>query len=214
MRKDRVFIVAIVVVLIGAFAWFASRKTAEEAPATETVNAEELIRAHTYVKGPSEAKVTIVEFLDPECEACRAMHPIVQQVFSEFPGQIRLAYRYMPFHGNSMYVASVLEEARDQGRFEQALDILFEKQPEWGSHHDPRPDLVPGYLAPLGIKADSLDRAQVIGKHGSKIEIDHSDGMKAGVVATPTFFVNGVKLADMGYEPLKAAVEQALAEKK
>lgn len=211
MRKDRVFLVAVVVILLGAFAWFASQKKSEESATTDGVKTEELIRAHTYVKGPPDAKVTIVEFLDPECEACRAMHPIVQQVFNEFAGKIRLVYRYMPFHQNSMFAASALEEAREQGKFEEALSILFENQPEWGSHHEPKPELILAYLAKIGIKPESLDRARVIGKHGFKIEIDHSDGMKAGVMATPTFFINGKKLDSMGYEPLKAAVESALA---
>jgi hypothetical protein len=40
--------------------------------------------------------------------------------------------RYMPSHKNSLYAAAVLEEARQQGKFNEALDILFEKQPEWG----------------------------------------------------------------------------------
>ena len=142
------------------------------------------------------------------------MHPVVQQVFNEYPGKIRLVYRYMPFHKNSMFAASALEEAREQGKFEEALAILFENQPEWGSHEQPRPDLIPVYLGKLGIKADSLDRAAVIGKHGFKIEIDRSDGMKVGVSWTPTFFVNGRKLLKMGYDPLKRAVEQALSETK
>lgn len=216
MKNDRVFAVVAVLVLIGLFVWGANHFKKEETQATQTpaVDVNELTRAHTFTKGPFEASVTIVEFLDPECEACRAMHPIIQQIFNEYSGKVRIAYRYMPFHGNSMYAASVLEEAREQGKFEEALTLLFDKQPEWGSHHEPKPELIPEYLKTIGIKPETLDRAKVIGKHGSKIEIDHMDGMKFGVTGTPTFFVNGKKLPNIGYEPLKLAVEQALSQAK
>ena len=76
----------------------------------------------------------------------------------------------MPLHKNSLYAAAVLEEARELGKFEEALEILFEKQPEWGSHRDPRPELIPAYLQPLGIPSEKLERSYVEQKHAAKSE--------------------------------------------
>lgn len=49
-------------------------------------------------------------------------------------------------------------------------------------------------------------------KHRAKIEVDRDDGMKLGVQMTPSFFVNGVMLQDIGYAPIKRAIEAALSE--
>lgn len=171
-----------------------------------------LIKSHSPSRGPTDAKVTIVEFLDPECEACRAMHPIVKQIESECEGKLRVVTRYMPFHPNSLFVASAIEEARVDGKFEEALELLFNKQPIWGDHHNPKPELIPEYLGEIGIASNRLQKEEVIAKHRSKIDEDMEDGQKLLVRKTPTFFVNGSRLPEIGYEPLKLAVDQALAE--
>jgi protein-disulfide isomerase len=174
--------------------------------------AETLVRSHSPVKGSPSAPVTIVEFLDPECEACRQMHPIVKTLLDEYPNKVRLVVRYMPLHGNSVFAASVLEEARDFGKYDEALDTLFENQPAWGDHHAPKPELIPTFLAPLGLDPSKLGPDYVIAKHGWKIQTDKADGVALGVRGTPTFFINGVMLpvSDLGYQPMKRAIDKAL----
>jgi protein-disulfide isomerase len=84
-------------------------------PATSAPGPSEgalLIRPHSPTLGPAQAPVTIVEFFDPECEACRAMYPIVKQVMADFDGRVRLVIRYMPLHRNSVYAALLLEASR------------------------------------------------------------------------------------------------------
>jgi len=157
--------------------------------------------------------VTVVEWFDPECESCRAIHPIVKRILAEYGNRIFFVYRYMPFHSGSMYAASVLEEAKEMGKFDEALAVLFEKQPEWGSHHQPRSDLIPSYLLKIGIPPEKLQREAVIAKHGDKIRLDEEDGKKVGVEATPTFYVNGHKLTEIGEQPLRQAIELALSAK-
>lgn len=174
------------------------------------VNPTTLIREHSYSKGPADAKVTIVEFFDPECEACRATHPILNGLYNEYSGKIRIVYRYTPFHTNSVYASSVLEEAREHGKFEEALSILFKNQPVWGSHHDPRPELIPDYMEKIGLARNLFDRDIVIAKHKAKIELDQKDGRELLVELTPTFFVNGRKLNSIGYVHIKAAIDESL----
>ena len=152
----------------------------------------------------------VVEWFDPECEGCRAIHPVFSKIMADYSDRVHFVLRYMPFHSNSLYAASVLEEARELGKFKEALNLIFEKQPEWGSHRIPRPDLIPIYLATLGIPKEKLDRSYVIQKHGSKIKQDEDDGLKAGVTGTPTFFINGQQLSDLREESLRAAINRAL----
>jgi protein-disulfide isomerase len=169
------------------------------------------IRPHSPRFGNSMGRVTVVEWLDPECEACRAMHPIVKGIISDYGDRVLFVIRYMPYHQGSMFAASALEEAREFGKFEEALSILFDKQPEWGNHQRPRPDLIPAYLIKLGIPADRLDREKVIAKHSEKIRLDQEDGNRVGIQGTPSFFVNEKPLKGLGDDQLRAAIEQELA---
>lgn len=169
-----------------------------------------LIRDHSMTHGPADAKVTMVEFLDPECEACAGMHPIVKKLMKEFDGKIRLVTRYMPFHPHALYAASLLEEARESGKYDQALDLFFEHQHEWGGHGDPHPELLAEYMQKIGIDKMRTEESYVVKKHGELVKMDEADGQKLGVDRTPTFFINGVMQPEIGYEPLKEAIENAL----
>mgnify|MGYP000888582536 CR=1 FL=1 len=201
-------LVSLVVVALAA-ATVVYRRSQDKDLAQASV-AEKLVRPYSPSMGPADAPVTIVEFLDPECEACRAMAPIVKRVVADFPGKVRLVVRYMPFHGNSALAASLLEGAREQGKYWEALDRLFELQPEWGSHDNPRAERIAEILVEMGLDKARLEDAVRSGRHAQKIEQDRADGMELGVRATPSFFVNGTLLRDLGYEPLRAAVEASL----
>lgn len=209
--KNKSFVIGILIFVIASFALatYYSRPT-EDPPAPPEWVHEVLVRPDSYVKGPADAKVTIVEFFDPECESCRAMHPLVKSLLSEYEGKVKFVYRYMPFHPNSMYAAAILEEARAQGKFEEALEILFERQPEWADHHEPRPERIKEFLSRLNLGADAFEKEAVIARHGARVERDREDGARVMVNGTPTFFVNGRMLYSLGYEPLKAAIEREM----
>lgn len=172
-----------------------------------------LIRPHSPIKGDFAAKVTIVEFLDPECEACSAMYPIVKKIMEEFGKDVKLVVRYMTFHGNSNLVANILESARTQNKYWETLELLFKTQGQWADHHNPRPDLLPEILKPLGLNMEKIVNDANNGVYNSQIQQDYQDGEKLGVRATPTFFVNGQKLEDMGYEPLRNLILEKLDSK-
>ena len=96
-----------------------------------------LVRSYSPVLGSATAPVTLVEFFDPSCEACRAFHPIVKQIRKEFPKTVRVVLRYTTFHKGSDEVVRILETARLQGVFEPVLEALLEAQPKWAAHGNP-----------------------------------------------------------------------------
>jgi len=213
MNTNKIFIIGTVVLAVLAFAGMALyKRSAPSQPAGQAFNFDPslLIRDHSPTKGPADAPVTVVEFLDPQCEACAAMHPIVKTLMREYEGRVRLVIRYIPFHNESLYAAALLEEARESGKFDQALDIFSERLDDWGGHHESHPERLAEYMQEIGIDKMRTERAYVMKKHEAKLRIDESDGQKLGVQRTPTFFVNGVVQAQIGYEPLKRAIEAAL----
>lgn len=174
------------------------------------VDSNLLVKPHSPMKGEVSAKVTIVEFLDPECEACSATYPMVKKIFEEYKSNIRILVRYMPYHGNSKYVANILEGARAENKYWETLDLLFQTQNEWGNHHNPNPQLIPEILKPLKLNTAQILKDAQAGKYDPQIMLDFEDGKAAGVEATPTFFVNGVMLQELSYEALKTEIENRL----
>ncbi len=169
-----------------------------------------LVRPYSPSLGPEQAAVTIVEFFDPECESCAAMHPIVKQVMSEFDGKVRLVVRYMPLHQNAVYAASLLEAARAQNKYWEYLEIMMVRQPEWASHTAPRPDLLLTYAPQVGLNVDQLKAAAADPQVRMRITQDERDGNQLGANRTPTFFINGAPLMRLGYEELRNAIRAAL----
>ncbi|HSJ99323.1 MAG TPA: thioredoxin domain-containing protein [Myxococcota bacterium] len=218
MRRELLVVAAIAALAVAALvvgARMYRNAQQQERPAVAAQAApdpELLVRPDSPSKGPRNAPVTVVEFLDPECEACRAMYPMVERLLHEYEGRIRLVIRYVPLHANSMLAASALEAAGEQGRYWEMLEILFLNQPAWGDHRAPRPELIPEYARQIGLDMDAFQRSFEGIKHRAKVERDREDAQKLGIRGTPSFFVNGRPLEQLGYEPLRALVEEELAE--
>ncbi|MDE2416929.1 MAG: thioredoxin domain-containing protein [Burkholderiales bacterium] len=114
---------AIALIAIGSW-WYFSNQVNQEQPAA-TLDRALLVRAHSPSEGRADSPVVIVEFFDPACGTCRMFYPMVKQLMVENPNRIRLVMRYAPFHQGSDKVVAVLEAARRQGKFWQALEAFF-----------------------------------------------------------------------------------------
>lgn len=172
-----------------------AREAAAVTPAQDT-----LVRAHSPVLGRADAPVTIVEFFDPSCEACRAFYPLVKEVLATYPQDVRLVLRYTPFHEGSDEAVRILEASRKQDKFEPVLTALMEKQPEWAV--DGQPDLKRAWaiageagLELMGARLDSV-KPEV----DQVLQTDIADVKANNVEQTPTFFVNGKPLVEFSRE--------------
>lgn len=150
-----------------------------------------------FSKGPTSAKVTIVEFSDLQCPACKAVEPMVRQVTDKYPNDVRLIYRQFPLvqiHKNAQRAALAAEAVGEMGKFWQMHDILFDNQEEWA---ELSPDEVKvkfdSYLAKIAVDKSEFEKRIGSQEVSDRITKDISDGTKAGVDATPTFYVNGQK---------------------
>lgn len=215
MNKKLVLtVVATAIILVGLFFVATKMFKSQEAERVGFVAAssfETFVPEYAMRKGNPEAKVFVVEFFDPECESCRQFHPFMYTLMEDYKDKIQIVMRYAAFHQNSILAIRILEAARKQNKYWEALEILFQHQPEWGDHHNPRPDLIWNYLPRLGIdvakiKADMEDP-------GIQKIIDQ-DAKDAGILevrGTPTFFVNGKPLEQFGPGYLKEAIERELS---
>ena len=189
------------------------RRTAEaEAAAAATPAAETVlvIRPHSPVLGPAAAPVTMVEFFAPSCEACRAFHPVVQEIRRQFPTQVRVVMRYTVFHQGSDEAVRILEVARMQDKFEQVLDAILEKQPTWALHDGPQMDVAWRVAGAVGLDLKKSETERLFPGITGVLNQDAADVEALGIRQTPTFFLNGQRLENVSAESLIADVKLAV----
>jgi len=197
--KRRAFIgiaLALGAVGFGGAAWYANQpsESVKPEPASPEVS-DALIRSYSPVLGSADAPVTIVEFFDPACEACRAFHPIVKDVLAKNKGMVRVVVRYTPFHGEaSIEAVRVLEAARMQNLFEPVLEAVLREQPRWASHGAPKPGLLLQIAARAGLDVEAAKTQMLAPSIVGILNQDRADVEAANVRQTPTFFVNGKPL--------------------
>lgn len=166
----------------------------------------------THQKGAENPVVTIVEFSDFQCPACKAAQPAIAQVLAQYPEEIRVVYRHFPLtmHQYAPLAARASEVASEYGMFWEFHDLLFENQTTWeaAESEDAVKELFSQYADTLEI-----DKTEFLSKIDDKsysvqVEADLADGYSLGVNSTPTLYVNNTQTTALG---LQAAVEEAVA---
>ncbi len=215
MKKETVVGVSAIVLLLGFVlaAWWYQGQETERVETIAEESATTLAPAHAMTVGPQDAKVTIVEFFDPACETCALFHKPVKDILASHPGQVRLVLRYAPFHAGSEDVVKMLEAARKQDRYWEVLEVMFETQPRWASHHHPQPELLWELIPAAGVDIDIERLREDAGDFGiaSQVQQDIDDAATLGIRKTPGFLVNGRPLTSFGLQQLKNLVADEVA---
>lgn len=212
--KRSVIVALSLIVLLGAFfvgarAWRAQQ--AEQVSAATQAQPERFAPETAMRLGDPAARVVVVEFFDPACETCAQFAPIVKDMVESSGGRIQLVVRYAPFHEGSRPIVALLEAARRQDLYWQAVEVLFVTQPAWASHHTgidrAQAETI---LGGVGLDLDRLRRDAMDPAITALIDQDMKDVAALGVKATPEFFVNGKPLPTWGLRQLQELVASEL----
>lgn len=152
--------------------------------------------------GPDSAKVTIVEFFDPACEACRAFYPFVKQILDRHPQDVRLVLRYVPFHKGADQVIRLLEASRAQGKLNEVLEALMVQQPKWAVNHSADLYLAMDVAKEVGLDIDAAKIYMEQDKVSVVLQQELADIATLKISQTPTFFVNDQPLPSFGGQQL------------
>ncbi|WP_432470544.1 DsbA family protein [Amphritea sp. HPY] len=203
-----VTLIALIIFAASAYLW-----TQQQADVVSTKAYEDslLERPHSPSFGPKNAKVTIVEFFDPACEACRAFYPFVKRIMAENPDDVRVVLRYTTFHKGSDEVVRILEAARLQNLFKPVLEAILIKQPLWADHGNPNLSLAWDAVKEAGLDIEQAREDMQSAAITNVLQQDNADVKAVGVEKTPTFFVNGRPLQTFGAKQLVELVNSELA---
>jgi protein-disulfide isomerase len=145
--------------------------------------------------GPEDAEVTIIEYSDFQCPYCASVVPTINQIKEKYGDRVKIVFKDFPlsFHQYAQKAAEAAQCAHEQGRFWEYHDTLFANQGSLGMAS------LKQYASNLGLNTEQFNRCLDSGKYAAEVQEDFSDGQKAGVSGTPTFFINGKKL--VGAQP-------------
>ncbi|MFH1174733.1 MAG: thioredoxin domain-containing protein [archaeon] len=162
---------------------------------TPTTNSSIPDNAEGVIMGNVNAPVTIIEYSDFQCPYSGRAAPVVNQVMDNFGDDVRLIYKHYPlsFHPNAQKAAEASECARDQGKFLEYHDILFQNQAAL------EVDKLKEYAVELGMQADQFNTCLDSGIKATIVGKDFEEGQAAGISGTPGFLINGQLL--IGAQP-------------
>ncbi len=137
--------------------------------------------------GPADAPVVVAEFADFECPFCARVTPVLKEVIAAEKGKARLYFKHFPLktHVNSVPAALAAVAAQKVGKFWDMAALLFGDLDAHDQKH------LEGYAAKLGIPLDTFRGLVKDPATMNTVVKDKEAGLRLGVSATPTVYVNG-----------------------
>jgi protein-disulfide isomerase len=157
--------------------------------------------------GDKSAKITIVEYADFQCPACRMAHKSLDQIFKQYPGKVQFYYKHMPldFHPmaqpSAYYFEAIFKQDRNKAR--KFYDLVFENQRDLKDVNFLR-QMAKKVGADMGKVAKDIDSKDI----RYNVDADVSEFEKMGFTGTPVILVNGVALH--GAQPVEE-IEKIIA---
>ncbi len=140
------------------------------------------------VKGPQDAKITIIEFSDFQCPFCKRGKDTMDQILKAYPKDVKIAFKHLPldFHKNAKPAALATLAAGKQGKFWEMHDIFFDNQSSLS------PEFITATAEKLGLNMDKFKADMASDELAKQVEADMKLARENGIGGTPGFFVNGV----------------------
>jgi protein-disulfide isomerase len=174
-------------------------------------------RANGPTRGPSAAPVTIVDFSDLQCPHCKVAHPLLERLLSEDPN-VRVVFQNFPLQGHdwsakaAAYADCIGHQSNDA--FWKFIASVFESQTDiTAATADEKLTALADKAGMKGAEiAACSNKDETVGRVQSSVAL----GLSVDVNSTPTLFLNGRRIANVGqlsYEELKALADFAAQEK-
>lgn len=143
-----------------------------------------------HIKGPRNAPVQVVAYGDYQCPFCGKASLVLNAVERTFTDQLAFVFRHFPLSNSTPFAglaAVAAEAAGRQGRFWLMHNMIFQYQDQLNAET-------------LFVFAEELELNMSIFKKDikdndllEKVAADREGGVRSGVDATPSFFINGRK---------------------
>lgn len=185
-----------------------------------TIDKSTLIPDH-YIGNPN-AKVTVIEYEDFACTACNSFAQSATKIHDDYKDKVLFIYRNFNIGQNTSALSESAAEAAfllgGRETYWKMHDLIFSDETcVEGMDKETCRNTVIGYAKDLKLDGDKFKEAlDNYADNGilAKIQRDKKLGSKAGVTATPTWFINGEKAEGASASNMRSLIDAALKQAK
>jgi protein-disulfide isomerase len=194
-----------------------STAKAEKPKVDQPVSVAELVQPSALGDvgiGKTNAPVTIIEYVSLSCASCTGFHndslPKLKKAYID-KGKVHYIVRDFPEDPASTAVAQAARcvPAKD---YLKTVDKFLQHQKEWAGGGEIKKDTLYSLVKFTGVKRDKFEACLADQNVANGLASTKERGRRFGVAVSPTFFVNGKKVAGaVSYEEMQGVIDAALA---
>ena len=149
------------------------------------------LTAYDFDTEGGDAIITITEYGEFQCSFCKKAVPTIKQIKEDYGDKVKVVFKHFPlsFHNMAPKASEAAECARDQGKFWEMHDILFESGSSDGSGLDVTS--IKRYASEIGLDTTTFNDCLDSGEKESVVQDNFAEGKAKGVSGTPAFFIQG-----------------------
>ena len=185
---------SIVLVLLMIFGL--SKMSGDSGSAGVKVEESVLLEGALLSTQSGEVRVTVVNFSDMQCPACKAAHGILKEL--ERKDGVRYVIRHFPLMGHKYATngAKAVEAARQMGKGWEMMNLLFEEQEKWSAVSPREIDTkLVTYAVDLGLAKSEFETRFKSDETAQVVANDKALGDRLRLSGTPTVYVNGEQVS-------------------
>lgn len=161
-----------------------------------------------YIKGNTNAPVSIILYSDTQCPYCRMFYPTLKNFLSQ-NSDVRLVYRPTPFHEAGKIEEQAMDCANDQGKYWEYLDATYTSTDTANITDTARLKKI---ATDLGLNGAEFEQCFTSQKYVGNIDAYLSASRTAKISGTPTSILVGPKgtkqlVGALSADALKTAVD-------
>ena len=172
-----------------------------------------------HVMGAEDPLVTMILYGDLQCPGCDQLYEALKEMVDRRPDEVRFVFRHFPL--TAQYPASHLAAEASEAAFTQGgneafwamLDLLYERQSEWGALSEVSlREVLTGYAEELGLDTEMFAAELEDGSYVARIDFAQAAALEIGIQSAPTLFVNDLELDSPPPDPdaLEAVLDVAI----
>jgi protein-disulfide isomerase len=176
------------------------------------------VTSDDWVTGSLIASTTLIEYGDYQCPACATYAPVVTQLATEFGADVAFVFRHFPLpqHSNAVPMTYAAEAAGRQGKFWEMTDVIYANQQAWqNADSDNVQAITTEYAKTLGLNTAQFEKDFTSSELRAKTDDQISKNQDLDAIQyTPSFFLNGTRVAPRSYPEFQKMIADAVAASK
>lgn len=139
-----------------------------------------------FIQGAVNGSVMMLEFSDFQCPFCKKVQPTIRNLVKTYSDRVAFGYRHLPlaFHQEADESAVATECAREQGKFLQMHERLYQQQ------RNQSMDQLKQLAKEIGIAdLDKFNKCLAEDKYRAQVNRDMKVAASVGISGTPAFVI-------------------------